>query len=132
MISNANEVVGVGCFAGQGTLSRVLRKMIESYSQGEAGDVVHGRADAPDDGCMLRELLSGIGKETAAPREKAVATDSNVEKIAGFFLTFKNQQLSLSVFTRGGGLKREKYQFIWDGTPGRMSVRTWPAGARVS
>jgi hypothetical protein len=60
---------------------------------------------------MLRELLSGIGKATAAPREKAGATDSNVEKIAGFFLTFKNQHLSLSVFTRGGGLKREDYKF---------------------
>jgi hypothetical protein len=111
MISNANGVVGVGCFAGQGTLSRVLRKMIESTSWGEAGDVEHGRADAPDDYRMLRELLSGIGKTPAAPREKAGATDLNVEKIAGFFLTFKNQQLNLSVFTRGDGLKRENYEF---------------------
>jgi hypothetical protein len=108
MISNANGVVGVGCYAGQGTLSRVLRKMIESYSRAEAGDVVRGHAD---DCRMLRELLSGIGKTTAAPREKASATDLNFKKIAGFFLTFKNQQLSLSVFTRGGGLKRERYQF---------------------
>jgi hypothetical protein len=111
MISNANGVVGVGCFAGQGTLSRVLRKMIESTSRGEAGDGVHGGADVPDDCRMLRELLSGIGKATAAPREKAGAIDSNAEKIAGFFLTFKNQQLNLSVFTRGGGLKRENYEF---------------------
>jgi hypothetical protein len=111
MISNANGVVGVGCFAGQGTLSRVLRKMIESTSRAEAGDVVHGRADAPDDYRMLRKLLSGIGKTTAASREKAGATDVNVEKIAGFFLMFKNQQLSLSVFTRGDGLKRENYEF---------------------
>jgi hypothetical protein len=110
MISNANGVVGVGCFAGQGTLSRVLRKMIESYARGEAGDGVHGRADAPDDSRMLRELLSGIGMPTAAPREKADAIDLTVEKIAGFFLTFKNQQLSLSVFTRGGGLKRKKHK----------------------
>jgi hypothetical protein len=110
MISNANGVVGVGCFAGQGTLSRVLRKMIESYARGEAGEAMPGRADAPDDVRMLRELLSGIGKATTAPREKAGAIDLNVEKIAGFFLTFKNQQLSLSVFTRGGGLKRENYE----------------------
>jgi hypothetical protein len=111
MISNANGIVGVGCFAGQGTLSRVLRKMIESTSRAEARDVVHGHADAPDDSRMLRELLSGIGKTTAASREKAGAIDVNVEKIAGFFLTFKNQQLSLSVFTRGDGLKRENYEF---------------------
>jgi hypothetical protein len=111
MISNANGVVGVGCFAGQGTLSRVLRKMIESTSRTEPGNVVHGHADAPDDYRMLRELLSGIGKTTAASREKAGATDVNVEKIAGFFLMFKNQQLSLSVFTRGDGLKRENYEF---------------------
>jgi hypothetical protein len=111
MISNANGVVGVGCFAGQGTLSRVLRKIIESSARAEAGDGVHGRADAPDDCRMLRELLSSIGKTPAAPREKGGATDSNVEKIAGFFLTFKNQQLNLSVFTRGDGLKREQYQF---------------------
>jgi len=109
MIRNADGLVGVGCFAGKGTLSRVLRKMIESTSRGEAADVMHGRSDAPDDYRMLRELLSGIGKATAAPREKA-AGDLNVEKIAGFFLTFKNQQLSLSVFTRGGGLKRESYE----------------------
>jgi len=111
MISNANGLVGVGCFAGQGTLSRVLRKMIESTSRGEAGDGVHERADAPDDGRVLRELLSGSGKATAAPRETAGAIDLNVEKIAGFFLTFKNQQFSLSVFTRGGGLKRENVEF---------------------
>jgi hypothetical protein len=111
MIRNANGLVGVGCFAGQGTLSRVLRKMIESTSRGEAGDVVHARADAPDNGRLLRELLAGIGKAGAAPGEKASAVDLNVEKIAGFFLAFKNQQLSLSVFTRGGGLKLENYKF---------------------
>jgi hypothetical protein len=111
MISNANGVVGAGCFAGQPTLSRVLRKMIESTSRGETGDVEHGRADTPDDYRMLRELLSGIGKTPAAAREMAGTEDVNVEKIAGFFLTFKNHQLSLSVFTRGDGLKREQYQF---------------------
>ncbi len=110
MIRNANGLVGVGCFAGQGTLSRVLRKMIESTSRGEAGDVVHARADAPDDGRLLRELLSGIGK-AGGSGEKASAVDLNVEKIAGFFLTFKNQQLSLSVFTRGGGRKLENFEF---------------------
>jgi hypothetical protein len=111
MISNANGVVGVGCFAGQGTLSRVLRKMIESTSWGETGDVEHGCGDTPDDYRMLRKLISRIGKTPAAPREMDGATDVDVEKIAGFFLTFKNQQLSLSVFTRGNGLKREQYQF---------------------
>ena len=124
MIRNANALVGVGCFAGQGTLSRVLRKMIESTSRDEAGEGVCARADAPDDSRLLRELLAGIGKAAAAPGEKAGAVDLNVEKIAGFFLTFKNQQLSLSVFTRGGGLKLKNFEFTWDGTPRRMSART--------
>jgi hypothetical protein len=110
MISNANGVVGVGCFAGQGTLSRVLRKMIESYTRGEAGDVARGCSDAPDDGRVLRELLSGIGKASTAHREKTGGTDSSAEKIAGFFLTFNNQQLNLSVFMRGDGLKSENYE----------------------
>jgi hypothetical protein len=110
MIRNANGLVGVGCFAEQGTLSRVLRKMIESTSRGIAGEGVGARGDAPDDGRLLRELLSGIGRAGAAPGEKASAADLNVEKISGFFLTFKNQQLSLSVFTRGDGLRRKNFK----------------------
>ena len=111
MIRNANGLVGVGCFAGQGTLSRVLRKMIESTSRGEAGAGVYACADAPDNGRLLRELLAGIGKDSSSPGEKAGAVDVNAEKVAGFFLTLKNQQLSLSVFTRGGGRKFKNFKF---------------------
>jgi hypothetical protein len=124
MIRNANGLVGVGCFAGQGTLSRVLRKMIESTSRGEAGDVVHAGGDIPDDGRLLLQLLAGIGTAAAAAGERAAAIDLKVEKIAGFFLTSKNRKLSLSVFTRGGGRKLENFEFTWDGTPRRMSART--------
>jgi len=40
MISNANGVVGVGCFAGQPTLSRVLDRMMKAYSLGDWKDAL--------------------------------------------------------------------------------------------
>jgi hypothetical protein len=94
-----NGLVGVGCFAGEATLSRVLRRMIGSYCLGEVADALREQAGASGGSRALGDLISGAGGiETV---EKG--------KVAGFFLSFKDRQLSLSLFTRREGLKCEKF-----------------------
>jgi len=104
MISNANGVVGVGCFAGQPTLSRVLDRMMKAYSLGDWKDVVSAYEKVSPDNIVLQKLLSGTSSVNA-PHEDG-KTD---EKIAGFFLAFENQRPHLSVFTRRQGQQCRKY-----------------------
>ena len=98
-MDNPNGLVGIGCFAGEKTLSRVLRRMIESYSLGEAADALREQAGASGGSRALGNLISGTGSAASADRQR----------VAGFFLSFKDRQLNLSLFTRREGLKCEKF-----------------------
>ncbi|RPJ72996.1 MAG: hypothetical protein EHM15_07940 [Desulfobacteraceae bacterium] len=89
-----NGLVGVGCFAGEATLARVLRRMIDSYCLGAAA--FRDQEGASAGGRMLGQLLSG-------------AAGADGERIAGFFLHFKDCRLDLSVFTRRAGGRCEKF-----------------------
>ncbi|MFO7710103.1 MAG: hypothetical protein R6V84_18190 [Desulfobacterales bacterium] len=103
-MNSLNGLVGVGCFAGEETLARVLRRMIESYSLGEVADALRERAGATGGGRVLGSLMSGAGR--LDPPENG--------RVAGFFLSFKDRRLNLSVFTRRGGLKCEKFTTTLD------------------
>lgn len=94
-MNSLNGLVGVGCFAGEATLARVLRRMIDSYCLGAAAEALLDQAGASAGGRMLGKLLAG-----AAGAER--------ERIAGFFLSFKGRTLDLSVFTRKNGFTCEK------------------------
>ncbi|MGE5255726.1 MAG: hypothetical protein ACM3KE_03590 [Hyphomicrobiales bacterium] len=98
------RLVGVGCFAQQGTLSRVLGRLMEAYSLGEWKDAVREEEPGPQ-GCLsLRSLLSG-SLDAAEPDRDGPAG----EKITGFFLAFENRRLSLAVFTRRQGVRCRTY-----------------------
>ncbi len=98
-MNSLNGWVGVGCFAGEETLARVLRRMIESYSLGEVMDALRERAGASGGSLLLIDLMAGA--DSVAPIEKG--------RVAGFFLSFKDRRLNLSLFTRRDGLKCEKF-----------------------
>jgi hypothetical protein len=104
-----NRMMGVGCFARQPTLSRVLGRMMEAYSLGDWKDMALEN-ERTSTGCVaLRKLMSGKS-EIAGLDGDSVAE----EKIAGFFLAFENHRINLSVFTRRQGMLCSKYTACLD------------------
>jgi hypothetical protein len=104
MVNTEKRIMGVGCFAGQTTLARVLDRMMEAYSLGDWRHAL-GSDGKNSAGCLaLRRLIyGGPGIDEQDGRE------GPEEKIAGFFLGFENQRLNLSVFTRCQGRQYQKY-----------------------
>jgi hypothetical protein len=104
-MTDANiRMTGVGCFAGQPTLSRVLRRMVEAYSLGDWTEEAGRRHDSsPADQSLCR--LMGLSNGSCGPDN----SDWPDEAIAGFFLNFENQRLNLSVFIRRPGMRCRKY-----------------------
>ena len=69
MISNANGVVGVGCFAGQPTLSRVLDRMMKAYSLGDWKDAVSAHEKvSPENHRAAKAYLRNVRHEWTARR----------------------------------------------------------------
>jgi hypothetical protein len=98
------KVIGVGCFAAEPTLARVLRKMVAAYSLGEWRTILSGEGSSEK--CpIVRRLISG---------KQDLQNGSDSETIAGFFLGYENQHLKLSVFTRRKGQKSLKYTATLD------------------
>ena len=104
MDSADSRMTGVGCFAGGVTLARVLRRMMDAYSLGDWRAAEDGR-QAPSPALRALQTLMNGTRQLLGPEDGA----RNDEDIAGFFLNFENQQLSLSVFTRGRGKRCRKY-----------------------
>lgn len=99
-----SKMMGVGCFAGQRTLSRVLGRLMEVYSLGDWADAMRMEEGASA-GCLaLRRLISG-----EADMPGTDGSSSADEQITGFFLAFENRRLSLSVFLRRQGMRSRKY-----------------------
>ena len=105
-----SKMMGIGCFAGQETLSRVLGRLMEAYALGDWEGVMPIKEGASA-GCLaLRKLISG-DPDMAWPDGNGSAD----EKITGFFLAFENRRLSLSVFLRRQGTRSRKYTASLDG-----------------
>jgi hypothetical protein len=96
MATIGDRVTGVGCFGTPSTLSRVLGRVMESYSLGAWEDALDAAA-GPSEGIQALRRLMGRGGATAG------------ERVAGFFLGFKGSRLHLSVFTRGRGAGHRSY-----------------------
>jgi hypothetical protein len=99
-----SRMMGVGCIAGQRTLSRVLGRLMRAYSLGNWTDAMRLEEGTSAGSLALRKLISGDPVMTG--------TDGNGpadEKITGFFLAYKNRRLSLSVFTRRQGMRCGEY-----------------------
>lgn len=99
-----SKMMGVGCFAGQRTLSRVLGRLMEAYSLGDWTDAVRMQEGASAGCRALRKLISGDSGMAAHD-----GNGSADGKITGFFLAFENRRLSLSVFLRRQGMRSRKY-----------------------
>jgi hypothetical protein len=99
-----NRMMGVGCFARQPTLSRVLDRMMKAYSLGDWRDALGAHEKVSPENRMLQTLMSGTS-DMNGPHEDG----KSGEKIAGFFLAFENQRPHLSVFTRRPGQQGRKY-----------------------
>ena len=104
MANTEKIMMGVGCFAAQPTLARVLNRLMETYSLGEWRDAFDRDQISSTECLALRRLISGrSGIDEPAGRKESE------EKITGFFLGFENQSLNLSVFTRSRGRQYQKY-----------------------
>jgi hypothetical protein len=99
-----NRLIGIGCFAGQQTLARVLGRLMKAYSLGDWTDAPRMEGEASAGGLALQRLISGSHDMTGQG-----ANSSEGEKIAGFFLAFENRRLRLSVFLRRRGMRSRKY-----------------------
>jgi hypothetical protein len=97
MATIEDRMMGVGCFAAPRTLSRVLGRVMASYSLGGWEDALDGTS-GPSEGVLALRRLMGRGG-SATPDER----------VAGFFLGFKGRRLHLSVFTRGRGTACRSY-----------------------
>jgi hypothetical protein len=97
MATIEDRMTGVGCFGTPRTLSRVLGRVMESYSMGGWEDALDKAAGLSEGVQALRRLMGRGG----APADECVA---------GFFLGVKGSRLHLSVFTRGCGPARRSYK----------------------
>ena len=104
MANTEKIIMGVGCFAGQPTLARVLNRLMETYSLGEWRDAF-GRDQIRSADCLALSRL--IGGRSGIDAHDGM--EEPEEKIAGFFLGFENQRLNLSVFTRSRSRQYQKY-----------------------
>ena len=98
------KVTGIGCFAKPATLSRVFKKMVRNYTLGQFEGINlannQDRAEGVDGTMLLKALIAGNARFFPAPDSESCGVARN-RKITGFFLTFRNQSLNLSIFARG-------------------------------
>jgi hypothetical protein len=112
------KVTGVGCFAKPATLSRVFKKMVQNYTLGKFESInpakSHQNLNGNDITLLLKALIAGKTGYFPSPDldSGGVAQSS---KITGFFLTLRDQQLNLSIFTRGARNICERYTASLDG-----------------
>ena len=108
---NASKLMGVGCFAKPDKLSKVFKRVIENYALGEITDF-NNHMDA--DGNLLDTIIAATpsGRRALKPGR---FNDIPDKRITGFFLDFKNQGLSLSVFLRGDSPHQERFTARLDG-----------------
>jgi hypothetical protein len=95
-MNQLNGIVGVGCFACEATLTRILRRMIESCCLADGAEALCDRPGASAGSLLLGSLLSG-------------GPGAGEKTIAGFFLSVRDRRLDLSVFTRKEGARCETF-----------------------
>ncbi len=100
MDEDRKRLVGMGCFAGRKTLSRVARKMVERYALGRWEENPGVREPVSEGFRALRDLIAGgdpgsVEEDGGGPRQ-----GFGPDPVAGFFLAFEGRQLKLSIFRR--------------------------------
>ncbi|MGD8264255.1 MAG: hypothetical protein PVG70_14640 [Desulfobacterales bacterium] len=110
------RIVGIGCFAGPETLSRVAKKWIGTYTLGQFQSIRVGN-DKGLTQSLGTQLLNAI--ITGRPKKIRKQTSKQLDglqdkKITGFFLEMKDHRLNLSVFAKGASSRRERYTATLD------------------
>jgi hypothetical protein len=112
------KVTGIGCYAKPATLSRVFKKMVRNYTLGQFKIInlanSQDMAGGVDGTILLKALIAGNAGYFPAPDSDSCGVAEN-RKITGFFLTFRNQGLSLSIFARGDRNIQQTYTTRLDG-----------------
>ena len=112
------KVTGIGCYAKPAKLSQVFKKMVQNYTLGQFESInlanLQDMAGGVDGPIMLKALISGNAGYFRASDSKPCGVAEN-KKITGFFLTFRNQGLNLSIFARGDRNIQQTYTTRLDG-----------------
>jgi hypothetical protein len=112
------KVTGIGCYAKPAKLSRVFKKIMRNYTLGQFVSInpanSQDMAGGVDGTLMLKALISGNGGYFPAPGSESYGVAEN-RKITGFFLTFRNQDLNVSIFSRGDRNIQQTYTTCLDG-----------------
>lgn len=112
------KVTGVGCFAKPATLSRVFKKMVQNYTLGKFESINpvkdHQNLNGAESTLLLKALIAGKTGYFPSP-DLDYGGVAQSSKITGFFLTWRDQQLNLSIFAKGAHNNRERYTASLDG-----------------
>ncbi len=98
METDCKRMVGMGCFAGRETLSRVARQMVERYALGGWEEHPGAREPVSEGMRALRELIAG--RDPGAAGHGHHREGPGAGHVAGFFLAFEGRQVKLSIFRR--------------------------------
>jgi hypothetical protein len=108
-------VVGIGCFAKPQTLSRVLKKIVENYILGNLDGRLHEKGEnciQNDALKVIKMIIGGLaeGQHALEPEVIENYEKTSVTGVTGFFLACERQGLNLSIFTKEGLVKKNKYR----------------------
>jgi len=110
------RIVGIGCFAGPETLSKVAKKWIDNYTLGQFQSirVENDKGVTPSEGTQLLNAI--ITGESNTIREQSSNSVDGLQnrKITGFFLEMKDHRLNLSVFAKGVSSGQQRYTATLD------------------
>ena len=112
-----NMITGIGCFGKPATLSRVFRKMVRDFALGQVEGI--GPANGhewggAETGRLIAALMAGE-KVKPHPSDSSCPDAAEDREITGFFLTLKDRKLSLSIFAKTGGSRKQRYSAVLDG-----------------
>ena len=106
------KVTGIGCYAKPAKLSQVFKKIVRNYILEQFENInLANSQEMPggvDGTIMLKALIAGNAGYFLAPDSEFCGVTEN-RKITGFFLTFRNQGLYLSIFARGNRNIQQTY-----------------------
>ena len=110
MMKNQTSI-GIGCFAKPERLGRIFYKLVQDYTLGPfEGHELFGKdmstgIENPD---LLEAFTAGL---TGGTRSRGCETINfkGPKRITGFYLSFNDQILNLSIFARGNSPGQEVY-----------------------
>jgi hypothetical protein len=102
-------VTGIGCFAKPERLGRIFNKLVQTYTLGpiKGNQLFDGHLPKESEGAdLLLALMTDLtGDSSSAGYETPSFKGS--KKIAGFYMSFKDHKLNLSIFARGNSSRSE-------------------------